>query len=687
MTAYQNKLIDEKSPYLIQHADNPVHWYPWTEGAFIKAEQENKPIFLSIGYSTCHWCHVMARESFEDPEVAKVLNDHYIAIKVDREERPDIDSVYMKVCQMMTGQGGWPLTVVMTPDKIPFYAGMYFPRESKYGMPGIMDVLTQLHERFHQDPSHIADVTKSVKDALQQTVEEKSEERLTHSSADDAFEQLERRFDAKNGGFGDAPKFPQPQNIMFLLRYYYFTGENKALEMAEHTLQAMAAGGIFDHVGFGFARYSTDRNWTVPHFEKMLYDNALLLMAYIECYQLTEKPLYKQTSKQIITFVRREMTHPQKGAFYSAIDADSEGVEGKYYVWDDAEVTEVLGDELGKLYKEAYGITAEGNFDGKNIPNRTGIQLEEVAKANDLTVHTLQMKLEKARQQLLKAREERIYPHVDDKILTSWNGMMIAALSKAGRVLDDDSCTKLAENALLFIEENLYHNGRLKTRFRNGEAKYHAYIDDYTNLLWAYIELYGATYKADYLQSGKAVADAMLHLFWDAAEGGFYLNGNDSETLIAREKEIYDGAVPSGNGVAAVMLAHLGYLTGETAYLDRVEEMYYTFFNAITRQASAGVFFNISLLLMENPTKEVVILAPRRDEAYNHLLETLQNKFLPDVSMLIAQRSENIADIAPFAAEYKPINENTTVYVCENFACRAPTIDMMHAIRIITGNG
>lgn len=680
-----NQLIHEKSPYLLQHAENPVNWYPWGEEAFQKAEQEQKPIFLSIGYSTCHWCHVMARESFEDSEVAAFLNEHYVPIKVDREERPDIDSVYMKVCQMMTGQGGWPLNVVMTPDKIPFYAGMYFPRESKYGMPGIMDVLTQLHEKFQADPDQINKVTKSVKDALQQTVEKKSEQRLTKKAAAEAFRQLTRRFDEANGGFGDAPKFPQPQNILFLLRYYYFTGEQKALEMAEATMHAMAAGGIFDQVGFGFARYSTDQHWTVPHFEKMLYDNALLLMCYTEGYQLTGDSFHQQISEQIITFIKREMTHPENGAFYSAIDADSEGEEGKYYVWDDAEITDVLGEDLGNLYKQAYRITPEGNFDGKNIPNLTGIDLSEVAKANDMTLQNLQAKLETAREKLLAAREKRTYPHVDDKILTAWNGMMIAALAKAGRVLGDGSYTEMAENAIRFIEKNLYRDGRLKARFRDGEAKFNAYLDDYADILWAYIELYNATYRVDYLRKGKAAADDMLRLFQDATDGGFYLNGNDSETLISREKEIYDTAIPSGNGVASAMLTRLGYLTGETAYLDRVDEMFYTFFNAIDRQASASVFLGISLLYMESPTKEVVILTSEQDKNHDERLYSLGKTFLPDVSLLVGQNPDDFADVAPFASAYKRMQGHTTIYICENFACRAPMTDVSQALQSIMG--
>ncbi|HLQ70523.1 MAG TPA: thioredoxin domain-containing protein [Bacillota bacterium] len=684
MSTHENKLIHEKSPYLLQHAHNPVNWYPWGDEAFEIAQKENKPIFLSIGYSTCHWCHVMARESFEDADVASFLNDHYVSIKVDREERPDIDSVYMKVCQMMTGHGGWPLTVVMTPDKIPFYAGTYFPRESKYGMPGIMDVIVQLHEKFHQDAAEIKKVTKSVKDALERTVEKKSSKRLTKAATDEAFEQLERRFDAENGGFGDAPKFPQPQNILFLLRYYHFTGHERALDMAENTLKALASGGIFDHIGFGFARYSTDEKWLVPHFEKMLYDNALLLYAYTECYQVTKNPLYKEISEQIITFIRREMMHRETGAFYSAIDADSEGIEGKYYVWDIDEVSNVLGEELGDLYKRAYHITTEGNFEGKNIPNLIDTELREFGEAYGLSLDELSEKLESARQQLLKERENRPYPHVDDKILTSWNGMMIAALAQAGKVFNSDAYTEMAEQAIQFIECNLFSDGRLMTRFREGEAKYKGYVDDYANMLWAYVELYHATYNNTFLKKGKSLADDMLTLFWDEAEGGFYLNGNDSEAMIAREKEIYDGAIPSGNGIASVMLTQLGYLTGETSYLDKVEAMYYAFFNALDRQASVSVYFLMSLLVTENHTKEVVVLGANQDTTTKSFIDAIREAYLPGVVMLVAENPEDLSEAAPFAASYKKLQNDTTIYICEDFACQKPTTDIKHALRMIT---
>ncbi|WP_164667979.1 thioredoxin domain-containing protein [Virgibacillus doumboii] len=680
MTANQkpNRLIHEKSPYLQQHAYNPVNWYPWGDEAFEKAKAENKPIFLSIGYSTCHWCHVLAHESFEDEEVADFLNEHYVSIKVDREERPDIDSVYMKVCQMMTGQGGWPLSIFMTPDKIPFYAGTYFPRESKYGMPGIMEVLTQLSQKYHEDPEHIDEVTKSVTDALEKTVTTKSESRLSKEITDQAYQQLGRRFDFTHGGFGSAPKFPAPQNLLYLLRYSHFTGKTTALKMAESTLQAMANGGIYDHIGFGFARYSTDEKWLVPHFEKMLYDNALLLIAFTEAFQITKNPLYKKISEQIIEFVMREMRSAD-GGFYSAIDADSEGVEGKYYVWDYDEIFEILGEELGDLFAYVYGITPEGNFEGKNVPNLIDTNLESIAEEYDLQLEELHQQLDEARAKLLSEREKRVYPHVDDKILTSWNAMMIAALAKAGKVFQQPEYTETAKDAMSFIENNLVQNGRVMARYRDGDVKFNGYLDDYAFLLWAYTELYEATFSLSYLKKAGTFADDMIDLFWDNDNGGFFFNGHDSEELLSREKEVYDGALPSGNSAAAVMLAKIGYLTGETRYLDTLDEMYYAFYDDVNRAVSASTHFIQSLLLTEYPTKEVVIIGKE-----NHLSEQLQQDFTPDISLLVSDSAEEFAVAAPFAAEYKQIDGATTFYVCENFACHQPVTDTEKARELIS---
>ncbi len=624
----------------------------------------------------------MAHESFEDAEVARLLNEHYISIKVDREERPDIDSIYMKVCQMMAGHGGWPLTIFMTPDKIPFYAGTYFPKESKYGRPGLIEAIEQLHKKYSTDPEHIAEVTESVKQALEGTTREKSKERLTIETTDKAFQQLGRGFDFSYGGFWEAPKFPQPQNLMFLLRYYHFTGKIAALKMVESTLQHMAAGGIWDHVGYGFARYSTDEKWLVPHFEKMLYDNALLLSVYTECYQITKNPFYKQIAEQIVDFIKREMTS-KEGSFYSAIDADSEGVEGKYYVWEDEEIYDILGEDLGEIYTIAYGITPYGNFEGKNIPNLIKANLESVAEEFNLTLSELNKQLEKARGKLLTEREKRIYPHVDDKILTSWNAMMIAGLAKASSVFQSEDYLHMAEKAIQFIESKLVEDNRVMARYRDGETKYKGYLDDYAYLILAYLELYQTTYKVDYLIRGKSLVRDMNALFWDDENGGYFFSGKDNEKLISNDKEIYDSATPSGNSVAAIALVQMGYLTGETEFLDKVDDMYYTFFEDINRQASAGTFFMQSILLTENPTKEVVIL--RGSNTSNELFRSLAEAFTPDISLLIAEDPSIFSDVASFASEYKMLEDKPTIYVCENFACQQPTTKLHEAIsKLIT---
>ncbi|WP_121614704.1 thioredoxin domain-containing protein [Virgibacillus halodenitrificans] len=672
-----NRLIFEKSPYLLQHATNPVDWYPWGEAAFNKAKREGKPIFLSIGYSTCHWCHVMAHESFEDDEVAALLNKHYVAIKVDREERPDVDAVYMKVCQMMEGHGGWPLTIFMTPDQVPFYAGTYFPKQSKYGRPGLVEALQQLNLKYTNDPKHITEVTNSVKQALAKTVSSKSKQRLNNDFIHQAFHQLGRIFDFNYGGFGSAPKFPMPQNSLFLLRHYYFTDKTAALKMVELTLQSMASGGIYDQIGFGFSRYSTDEKWLVPHFEKMLYDNALLLNVFTEAYQLTDHPLYKKIGEEIITFIRREM-NSREAAFYSAIDADSEGEEGKYYVWEEEEIFDILGNSVGEIFSEVYDITPYGNFEGKNIPNSINVSLRKILGDKNLL-----QQLETAKEQLLKEREKRVYPHVDDKILTAWNSMMIAALAKSGKVFQSENYTMMAEKAMNFIEKNLIKQNRLKARYRDGETKYNAYLDDYAHMIIAYLELYETTFSLYYLSQARKFSEQMIDLFWDEQDGGFFFSGKDSEELISRDKEIYDGAIPSGNSVAAVALVRMGSLTGEMYFLDKVETMYYTFYDDINRQASAAPYFMQSLQLTENATKEVVVIGNKNDPARIKLLNILQTTFLPNVSVLVTERSEDLITIAPFAAEYRQVEDKTTVYVCENFSCQQPTTDIDKAIEKI----
>ncbi|WP_017434056.1 thioredoxin domain-containing protein [Saccharococcus caldoxylosilyticus] len=670
-----NRLIREKSPYLLQHAYNPVDWYPWGEEAFAKAKKENKPIFLSIGYSTCHWCHVMAHESFEDEEVAAILNEKYISIKVDREERPDIDSIYMRVCQMLTGHGGWPLSVFLTPEGKPFYAGTYFPKRSRYGQPGFIDVLTKLYHKYRENPNEIERMAEQITEALRQSVRTAGAERLSLEAVEKAYRQLSGSFDTVYGGFGGAPKFPIPHMLMFLMRYYQWKRDERALLMVEKTLNGMANGGIYDHIGYGFARYSTDAMWLVPHFEKMLYDNALLVIAYTEAYQLTKNERYKEIAEQIIEFVKREMTS-NDGAFYSAIDADSEGVEGKYYVWAPDEVINVLGTELGELYCRVYDITEEGNFEGKNVPNLIHTRMDRIARQYRMAEEELHEKLEEARKRLFAERSLRVYPHVDDKILTAWNALMIAALAKAAKVYKRRDYLQMAERALSFVETNLFQNGRLMVRYRDGEVKHKGIIDDYAFLVWAYIEMYEATLGLSYLQKAKACTEQMISLFWDEEHGAFFMTGSDAEELIVQEKEIYDGALPSGNSVAAVQLIRLARLTGDLTVLEKAETMYKVFQRQVEAYESGHTFFLQGLLLLEAPTVEVVLFGKQGDEKREQLIQKWQDTFVPNVFLLAAELPDDFAKIAPFAAEYEPLGEETTVYVCENFSCQQPTTDV-----------
>lgn len=651
-----NHLIYEKSPYLLQHVDNPVDWYPWSKEAFNKAKRENKPIFLSCGYSTCHWCHVMAHETFEDEEVANLLNERFVSIKLDREERPDIDAIYMKVCQALTGQGGWPLNVFLTPDQKPFYAGTYFPKESRFGRPGFIDVITQLYDQYIEHPEKLTDIGEQITQALSRKEDE--HEQLDENAVHECYRQLAQAFDPEYGGFGKAPKFPSPHQLTFLLRYHRWTKEKKALEMVTKTLDSMADGGIYDHIGFGFARYSVDQIWLVPHFEKMLYDQAMLAIAYTEAFQVTDNSRYRKVAEDILAYVTREMRDAD-GGFYSAEDADSEGVEGKFYLWTPEEVVDIVGEDTGEAFCDIYDISKHGNFEGKNIPNL----IEENRNPGEL---------ESARQKLFEAREKRVHPHKDDKILTSWNGLMAAAFAKAGRVFGNDEYVQIAKEALHFIEETLTENGRLMARYREGEVKHRGFIDDYANLLWANVELYETSLEPEFLEKSVRLAESMIDLFWDEDQGGFYFYGEDSESLIARPKELYDAAVPSGNSVAAAQLLRLSKLTGRTEWEDRVSKMFQVFADEASHYPSGYCYFLQSLLLTKMNGKEVVVLGDSNNSEYQRLIGALQRDFLPEVSYLAAEDPRKLAETSRFTEGFTK-NDETTVYVCENFSCRRPT--------------
>lgn len=575
-----NHLIHEKSPYLLQHAYNPVDWYSWNEEAFETAKRENKPIFLSIGYSTCHWCHVMAHESFEDQGVADLLNQDFVAIKVDREERPDIDHIYMTVCQALTGQGGWPLTIIMDADKRPFYAATYLPRGNQGGMMGLLELLPRVAQLWAEDKDSLLQSGQQISQLIAEQPEQKTSQSVTLTLLSQAFRQFAQTFDAAWGGFGPPPKFPTPHNLLFLLRYNQSMKEEQALQMVEKTLQCMYRGGIYDHIGFGFARYSTDRYWLVPHFEKMLYDNALLAMAYLECYRLTGKEFYAGVSRDIFSYVLRDMTGPE-GEFFSAEDADSEGEEGKFYLWSRDEIEVVLG-EQAEQWAKTYDISQSGNFEGRNIPNLTRTKPD----------YEPRQIMEEQRQKLLAYRAQRPRPLKDDKVLTAWNGLMIAAMAMGARILKDDRFLQAASQAVNFIIKNLRRqDGRLLARYRDGHAEYLAYAADYAYLIWGLVELYEASLDDKYLSLALDLNRDLLRYFWDEENGGLFFYGHDAEILLTRPKEAYDGALPSANAVASLNFLRLARLSPNPELEEKAQQTMDCFAGQIQEHPTAHSFW------------------------------------------------------------------------------------------------
>ncbi len=671
-----NRLIKEKSPYLLQHAYNPVDWYPWCDEAFEKARRENKPVFFSSGYSCCHWCHVMERESFEDEDVAAILNNYFVSIKVDREERPDVDHIYMAVCQAVTGQGGWPLTIVMTPDKKPFFAGTYLPKHAAWGRPGLLEVLSMLKEQWDQNRDKIEEIGEKLSQSLKQSVVKPKRGQLSAATLEQAFSQLLNDFDPTYGGFSPAPKFPTPHNLLFLMRYWRRSGDKKAIALVVKTLEAMSRGGIYDHLGFGFARYSTDNKWLAPHFEKMLYDNALLCYAYVEAYQCTSDPDFARVAEEIITYVLRDMTN-EGGAFYSAEDADSEGVEGKFYVWSRQEILNLLGPELGELFTDVYDVTHVGNFeDSTNILNLINHDLYDYAAKYSMDINELESQMAKAREKLYQVRKERIHPFKDDKILTAWNGLMIAALAKAGRVLQRDDYTQAAERAVEFILAKLTaaDGKRLLARYRDGDAAYKGYVDDYAFLVWGLLEVYETTFNPKYLRQALHITKDLKELFWDDEQGGFYFTGNDSEELLLRPKEIYDGAIPSGNSVAALALLKLARLTDNDEYIAMVEALFSCFSADVAQYPRAYTYFLLALDYYLAAPSHIVIAGAKDDAAVQAMLALANRSFMPETTVIYndPEYQSDTEELVPVAAGQIAVGGRATGYICENFACQRP---------------
>ncbi|MBI4228387.1 MAG: thioredoxin domain-containing protein [Deltaproteobacteria bacterium] len=692
-----NRLINEKSPYLLQHADNPVDWYPWGDEAFEKARKEDKPILLSIGYSTCHWCHVMEHESFEDPEVARLMNETFVSIKVDREERPDIDNVYMTVCQMISrGNCGWPLNIIMTPENKPFFAATYIPKEARFGRAGMLDLIPRVKELWTTQRDEVMksanQITSALKQGLGVSGQLKGEE-LDESTLGEAYNQLTGSFDSDNGGIGTAPKFPTPHNYLFLLRYWKRSGNESALAMVEKTLRSMRLGGIYDHVGFGFHRYSTDPNWFLPHFEKMLYDQAMLAMAYIEAYQATGKKEYEQTAREIFTYVLRDMTDPG-GGFYSAEDADSEGEEGKFYLWSEKEIEQVLGKDDAELVIKVFNTSEEGNFGEEATGRKTGDNIlhlkkpiAEIAPSLNISQEELNKKIQMAIDKLFKVREKRVHPHKDDKVLTDWNGLMIAALAKGAQAFNEPEYSIAAGRAVDFILKNLVDkNGKLLHRYRDGESGITANVNDYSFLIWGMIELYEATFDVNFLQTALELNNDLIKRFWDENNGGFYFTSDDGEELIVRQKEINDGAIPSGNSVAMLNLIRLGRMTADSKLEQKAAKIGEVFSKAINRYPSAFTQLMVALDFGIGPSYEVVVAGDSRADDTGVMLEALRKQFLPNKVVLFRASEKDASDISRFAEYAKnhiSLDGKATAYVCLNYECQLPTTDVGKMLELL----
>ncbi len=632
-----------------------------------------------VQLTTCHWCHVMAHESFEDEEVAAYLNRYFVAIKVDKEERPDVDSIYMSVCQKLTGSGGWPLTIFMLPDQKPFFAGTYFPKRSRHHMPGFLNLLEAVQEKWEKDRNALIQTGEGVAGSLKaEADQEGSPEDVTEELIATAVRSLTSYFDKQYGGFGRAPKFPTPHNLMFLLRAAYYKGDKPALTAVEKTLDSMYRGGIFDHIGYGFSRYSTDEKWLVPHFEKMLYDNGLLILTYLEAYQFTKKEHYRQIAEMTMEYVLRELTS-EDGGFYCAQDADSEGVEGKFYVFTPEEINNLLGKEDGDYFNGYYGITSKGNFEGENIPNRLHGEIKNGLENDKIAV---------LRKKVLAYRAGRTVLHKDDKILTSWNGIMIAAFAKAYKILGWEPYLQAAERAEQFIQKNLSQENQLYVHYRDGKASGTGHIDDYAFYCMALIELYEATLDLKYLEHGAALAGVMLEKFWDSEKGGFYLYGSDAETLIHRPKELYDGAIPSGNSVAAYVLQKLAAFTGNPEWMQSADKQLTYIARNIADYPSAYCFSLMALMQVVYPSRELIAVLSQ-DSQLVELRKLLAKHFLPDITVLVKtkENQEQLLKLAEYTGDYHIEEANTAYYLCENHACRSPVQNLIELEELLINTG
>ncbi len=668
-----NRLAKETSPYLLQHKENPVDWYPWGEEALTRARAEEKPILLSIGYAACHWCHVMEHESFEDPETAALMNEWFVSIKVDREERPDLDTIYMAAVQAITGQGGWPMTVFLTPDGEPFYGGTYFPPEPRHGMPAFRTLLTSVATAYAEKRDDIARNVAALEEHLRtglQFAGQPSEETATTTALDAAIDAIAKDFDWVNGGFGGAPKFPQPMTLDFLLRQSVRTGSAQALDMAERTLQKMARGGIYDQLGGGFHRYSVDAVWLVPHFEKMLYDNALLAPVYLHAYQLTGSDFYRRVVTETLDWVTREMVDPA-GGFSSTLDADSEGHEGKFYVWTPDELRALLGAEDARLVAAYYDVTARGNFEGVNILH-VGEPLDAVAERVGVAPPVVQAALDRARPILFAARERRVHPGRDEKVLTAWNGLMLRAFAEAAAALDRADYRATAERAADFALMTLRRDGLLLRTYKDGQSKLNGYLEDYAFLADGLLALYEATFNPRWLAEAHALAETMVTQFWDDKDGGFFDTGRDHEVLIARPKSVFDNAIPAGNSVAVLVLQRLAVIYDDASYAEKASSVLNTLWETMTKYPT-GFGRLLCALDFALATPQEVALAGEPDAPEIAALVTvLRRRFRPNIVIALRQPGASEDDQPALLRGRDQIDGRATAYVCERYACKLP---------------
>ncbi|MBA2734045.1 MAG: thioredoxin domain-containing protein [Acidobacteria bacterium] len=669
---HTNRLSKETSPYLLQHAHNPVDWYPWGEEALEQARKEGKPILLSIGYSACHWCHVMEHESFENEAIAKLMNENFVNIKVDREERPDLDQIYMNAVQMMTRHGGWPMTVFLTPEGVPFYGGTYFPPEDRHNMPGFPRVLLGVADAYRSRPDEVTETAVSILQELRnmgQTRE--SNEILNAEILDGAERNIARNYDPRYGGFGSAPKFPAAMNLEFLLRQYHRTNRSETLEMIENTCRKMAEGGLYDQLGGGFHRYSTDAHWLAPHFEKMLYDNALLARLYLHVYQQTKDDFYRRIAVETLDYVVREMTD-ERGGFYSTQDADSEGHEGKFFVWTVDEVKGILGEQDGALFCAFYDVTEGGNFEGKNILH-VSRSLETVAKEAGVTTERLQEALMRGRHELFEAREGRIKPDRDEKVLTAWNGLMLASFAEAAAILERNDYRDVAEKNAQFVLENLKRDGLLLRTYKDNQSKLNGYLEDYAFFVDGLLALYQATGRLLWLEEARTLSDQMIEEFWDNEEGGFFYTGKSHEELIVRSKDYFDNATPSGNSVAAEVLLHLAALTANEGYSRKAVTIFRLLRDPLKSYASAfGRLLGALDFYLSTP-KEIAIIGEDKAEETRSLLREVWTRYLPN--KIVAQTSGDdlrAVEVVPLLRDRTMLDGRATAYVCEHYTCQQP---------------